>query len=309
MTREGVPRPAVLRGPAPAGVDSALPGVLGEIAESAGRETAIALALAWGGRDDHIPQPAHLKRHPDHPLAVLLAAEGTAGLVAELLGGNKIYLPRARRDCAKHLASAGAGAGETVAVAVNDQGRREVLGMAIGASEAETFWTEFLRGLARRGLSGVKLVIADDHTLALPDAVEQRSAACTSAASPSSTSGIRSSASIHTCMWSCPTPASMSRAASERRATAPGSPPSGSSPTCSAAASSENSPAPMAQCRQGTVAPAMRRARRNPARLGRPLYRLAFGRAQHCGLTETTNSGDATSCNVTRTRSVGSPAE
>ena len=52
----------------------------------------------------------------------------------------------------------------TVAVAVNDQGRREVLGMAIGASEAETFWTEFLRGLARRGLSGVKLVIADDHT-------------------------------------------------------------------------------------------------------------------------------------------------
>ena len=51
----------------------------------------------------------------------------------------------------------------TVAVAVNDQGRREVLGMAIGASEAEPFWTEFLRGLARRGLSGVKLVIADDH--------------------------------------------------------------------------------------------------------------------------------------------------
>ena len=51
----------------------------------------------------------------------------------------------------------------TVAVAVNDQGRREVLGMAVGASEAETFWTEFLRGLARRGLRGVKLVIADDH--------------------------------------------------------------------------------------------------------------------------------------------------
>ena len=48
----------------------------------------------------------------------------------------------------------------TVAVAVNDQGRREVLGMAIGASEAETFWTGFLRRLTRRG---VKLVIADDH--------------------------------------------------------------------------------------------------------------------------------------------------
>ena len=51
----------------------------------------------------------------------------------------------------------------TVAVAVNDRGRREVLGMAVGASEAETFWTEFLRSLTRRGLRGVKLVIADDH--------------------------------------------------------------------------------------------------------------------------------------------------
>lgn len=51
----------------------------------------------------------------------------------------------------------------TVAVAVNDQGRREVLGMAIGASEAETFWTSFLRSLTRRGLRGVQLVISDDH--------------------------------------------------------------------------------------------------------------------------------------------------
>jgi transposase-like protein len=51
----------------------------------------------------------------------------------------------------------------TVAVAVNTAGRREVLGMAIGASEAETFWTEFLRKLRRRGLAGVKLVISDAH--------------------------------------------------------------------------------------------------------------------------------------------------
>jgi transposase-like protein len=36
-----------------------------------------------------------------------------------------------------------------VAVRVNSGGRREVLGMAIGASEAETSWTEFLRTLAR----------------------------------------------------------------------------------------------------------------------------------------------------------------
>jgi putative transposase len=51
----------------------------------------------------------------------------------------------------------------TIAVAVNTDGRREVLGMAIGASEAETFWVEFLRKLKRRGLAGVKLVISDAH--------------------------------------------------------------------------------------------------------------------------------------------------
>ena len=50
-----------------------------------------------------------------------------------------------------------------VAVGVNADGRREVLGMDIGPSEAETFWTAFLRKLARRGLRGVKLVVSDAH--------------------------------------------------------------------------------------------------------------------------------------------------
>jgi transposase-like protein len=50
-----------------------------------------------------------------------------------------------------------------IAVGVNGAGRREVLGLAIGPSEAETFWTDFLRRLARRGLRGVKLVISDAH--------------------------------------------------------------------------------------------------------------------------------------------------
>ena len=50
-----------------------------------------------------------------------------------------------------------------VAVGVNSDGRREVLGMDIGPSEAEPFWTAFLRKLARRGLRGVKLVISDAH--------------------------------------------------------------------------------------------------------------------------------------------------
>jgi putative transposase len=50
-----------------------------------------------------------------------------------------------------------------VAVGVNGDGRREVLGIDVGPSEAETFWTAFLRKLARRGLRGVKLVVSDAH--------------------------------------------------------------------------------------------------------------------------------------------------
>ena len=50
-----------------------------------------------------------------------------------------------------------------VAVGANADGRREVLGMQVGPSEAETFWTDFLRGLARRGLRGVMLVVSAAH--------------------------------------------------------------------------------------------------------------------------------------------------
>ena len=50
-----------------------------------------------------------------------------------------------------------------VAVGVNTDGRREVLGMTVGHSEAEPFWVEFLRSLARRGLRGVRLVVSDAH--------------------------------------------------------------------------------------------------------------------------------------------------
>lgn len=50
-----------------------------------------------------------------------------------------------------------------IAVGVNTDGRREVLGLEIGTSEAEPIWTEFLRKLTRRGLRGVKLVVSDAH--------------------------------------------------------------------------------------------------------------------------------------------------
>ncbi len=64
---------------------------------------------------------------------------------------------KARRD--HHIVSVAV----IVAVGVNTDGRREVLGMTVGHSEAEPFWVEFLRGLARRGLRGVKLVTSDAH--------------------------------------------------------------------------------------------------------------------------------------------------
>jgi transposase-like protein len=64
---------------------------------------------------------------------------------------------KARRD--HHIVSVAV----IVAVGVNADGRREVLGMTVGHSEAEPFWVEFLRTLARRGLRGVKLVTSDAH--------------------------------------------------------------------------------------------------------------------------------------------------
>ena len=50
-----------------------------------------------------------------------------------------------------------------VAIGANTDGRREALGMTVGHSKAEPFWTEFLRTLTRRGLRGVKLVVSDAH--------------------------------------------------------------------------------------------------------------------------------------------------
>ncbi len=50
-----------------------------------------------------------------------------------------------------------------IATGVSADGRREVLGCDTGDSETETFWTEFLRDLRDRGLTGVQLVISDAH--------------------------------------------------------------------------------------------------------------------------------------------------
>src|SRR5213075_533278 len=50
-----------------------------------------------------------------------------------------------------------------IAVAVNTEGRREIVGLGIGPSEAEPFWSGFIKGLTKRGSRGVKLVISDAH--------------------------------------------------------------------------------------------------------------------------------------------------
>ncbi len=50
-----------------------------------------------------------------------------------------------------------------IAVAVNTEGKREIVGLHIGPSEAEIFWSTFLKSLVKRGLRGTKLVISDAH--------------------------------------------------------------------------------------------------------------------------------------------------
>jgi putative transposase len=50
-----------------------------------------------------------------------------------------------------------------IAVALSTDGRREIVGLGIGPSEAEPFWSSFIKGLVKRGLKGVKLVISDAH--------------------------------------------------------------------------------------------------------------------------------------------------
>jgi len=50
-----------------------------------------------------------------------------------------------------------------VAVGVTQSGQREILGFDVGPAESHDFWLGFLRGLAKRGLRGTRLVISDAH--------------------------------------------------------------------------------------------------------------------------------------------------
>ena len=68
-----------------------------------------------------------------------------------------------------------------VAYGIGPDGKRHLLGIHIGVSESEASWAELLAELVERGLSGVKLIIRDEHTgltaaarKALPEAEQQR---------------------------------------------------------------------------------------------------------------------------------------
>lgn len=60
---------------------------------------------------------------------------------------------------------------------VNADGRRELLGLQVGDSETESFWSEFIGSLKKRGLSGVKLVISDAH-VGLTNAIQRMLQGC-----------------------------------------------------------------------------------------------------------------------------------
>ncbi|CAK6699427.1 IS256 family transposase [Synechococcus sp. CBW1107] len=64
-----------------------------------------------------------------------------------------------------------------VAMGVNADGRRELLGIQVGDSESESFWSAFIGSLKERGLTGVKLVISDAH-VGLTNAIRRMLQGC-----------------------------------------------------------------------------------------------------------------------------------
>jgi putative transposase len=68
-----------------------------------------------------------------------------------------------------------------IAIGIDWDGRRQILGVELANRESRSSWSDFLRGLKARGLNGVELVVSDDHAglkaairEVLPEAVWQR---------------------------------------------------------------------------------------------------------------------------------------
>ena len=89
-----------------------LPEKLAEIAEVAGREAALDLALHMRGTRLHVPSPANLGA--DHPLARAVGLIA-ARLIADRFKGESIYVPKANRALVRHLHARGVAAGDIAA--------------------------------------------------------------------------------------------------------------------------------------------------------------------------------------------------
>lgn len=81
-----------------------LPGILAEIEEIAGRDAAVALAVALGGESVHVPRTANLS--DNHPV-VCAAGWAAARAIAERHAGECLYVPMARRALARILCAQG----------------------------------------------------------------------------------------------------------------------------------------------------------------------------------------------------------
>jgi putative transposase len=106
-----------------------------------------------------------------------------------------------------------------IAYAVPETGVREVIGLDVGEVEPGAFWTEFLRALKKRGLSGVRLAVSDDHeglkaSIARVLSARGSGAPCTSSETCSTTAAATSAASSPPRSERCSTPRTSSRRAS-----------------------------------------------------------------------------------------------
>ena len=87
-----------------------LPGVLADIAEAAGREAALEIALRFGGNPLRIPHPADIS--PGHPLAELVGLEAARAIAERCGGGSAVEIPLARKAVVVHLTGKGLSATE-----------------------------------------------------------------------------------------------------------------------------------------------------------------------------------------------------
>ena len=94
--------------------------------------------------------------HPQVPSRFVLAGVPRSRATGRICGSMQRYVKV--RQAGRIVSVA-----VIIAVAVNTDGVREIVGVAVGPSEAEPFWSKFIGDLARHGLRGVKLVISDAH--------------------------------------------------------------------------------------------------------------------------------------------------